>query len=43
MVSLNICMPVALNNEFHEEKVRLNHEEANMFFLRLNRGRKEIF
>ena len=35
MVSLNICKPVELNNEFHEEKChRLNNEKANMFFLK---------
>lgn len=41
MFSLNICMP--LNSEFCEGKVRLNHDEASMFFLRLSKGRREIF
>lgn len=44
MVSLSICMLVALSNEFHEEKSqRLNHEEVRIYFLRLNGGRTEIF
>jgi hypothetical protein len=35
-------MPLALNNEIHEEKVkRLNHEEPNRFFARLTGDRIE--